>query len=107
MAPRAFVVFGIPVLVGALALIGILVLAGCVSHTPAEPAPAPQTAASATPIPSPTPVSARTMCGVGPGTGDGLQEHCPRTSPSFLPDVDAAINRVVDRHPELFDLDDH
>jgi hypothetical protein len=43
-------------------------------------------------------------CGVGPGTGDGLEEHCPRTSPVFLSEVDAAINRVVDRHPELVDL---
>jgi hypothetical protein len=43
-------------------------------------------------------------CGVGPGTGDGLEEHCPRTSPNFLTEVDAAINRVIDVHPELFDL---
>jgi hypothetical protein len=44
-------------------------------------------------------------CGVGAGTGDGLEEHCPRTAPSYLSEVDAAINRVVDRHPELVDRD--
>jgi hypothetical protein len=42
-------------------------------------------------------------CGVGAGTGDGLEEHCPRTSPSYLSEVDDAINRVVERHPELVD----
>ena len=41
----------------------------------------------------------------GPGTGDGLEEHCPLTSPAFLSEVDAGINRVIARHPELFDLD--
>jgi hypothetical protein len=40
--------------------------------------------------------------GKGPGAGD----DCPRTSPSFLGDVDAAINRVVAKHPGLFNLDD-
>jgi hypothetical protein len=44
-------------------------------------------------------------CGIGPGTGDGLEEHCPRTSPSFLREVDAAIDRVVERHPHLVDLE--
>jgi hypothetical protein len=46
-------------------------------------------------------------CGVGPGTGDGLEEHCPRTSPLFLDAVDAGVTRVVAVHPELFDLDNH
>jgi hypothetical protein len=44
-------------------------------------------------------------CGVGAGTGDGLEEHCPRTAPSYLSEVDAAINRVVEGHPELVDRD--
>jgi len=80
-----------------------LVLTACVSHTPAtpvlEPSPDP------TPAPAPTPSTPRVACGIGPGTGDGLEEHCPRTSPSFLREVDAAIDRVVERHPQLVDLE--
>ncbi len=83
-------------------LASVLLLAACGAHTPATPALEPTP--NPTPVPAPTPSSARVACGVGAGTGDGLEEHCPRTSPSFLDEVDAAINRVVDRHPELFDL---
>jgi hypothetical protein len=81
-----------------------LLLAGCGTHTPATPAVEPTPAAIPTPVPAPTPATPRVACGVGPGTGDGLEEHCPRISPSFLSEVDAAVNRVVDLHPELFDL---
>jgi len=84
-------------------LAAVLLLAGCGSRTPAAPAPAP----TPTPAPAPTPATARVACGVGPGTGDGLEEHCPRTDPAFLAQVDAGVNRVVQLHPELFDLDDH
>ena len=87
----------------ASALAAVLLLTACGSPTPAAPALEPTP--NPTPVPAPTPSSARVACGVGPGTGDGLEEHCPRNSPSFLEDVDAAINRVVARHPELFDLD--
>ena len=83
-------------------LAAALLLAGCGSHTPATPALEPTPAP--TPVPAPTPATPRVACGVGPGTGDGLEEHCPRTSPSFLGEVDTAINRVVELHPELFDL---
>ena len=82
-----------------------LVLAACASHTPAAPGPETTPTPVSMPAPAPTPSTPRVACGVGPGTGDGLEEHCPRTSPVFLGDVDAAINRVVDRHPELVDLD--
>lgn len=91
----------------ASAFAAVLLLAACGAHTPAAPAlaPTPNPTPNPTPVPAPTPSSARVACGVGAGTGDGLDEHCPRTSPGFLDEVDAAINRVVDRHPELFDLD--
>jgi hypothetical protein len=85
-------------------LAAVAAVTACGSHTPATPAPEPTP--SPTPVPAPTPTIARLACGVGAGTGDGLEEHCPRTSPSFLADVDGAINRVVARHPELVDLDD-
>src|SRR5258708_10892362 len=87
----------------AAVLASVLLLAACGAHRPATPALEPTP--NPTPVPAPTPSSARVACGVGAGTGDGLEEHCPRTSPSFLDEVDAAINRVVDRHPDLFDLD--
>ena len=74
------------------------------SHAPATPTVAPTP--RPTPVPAPTPASARVACGVGAGTGDGLEEHCPRTSPTFLDEVDAAINRDVAIHPDLIDLND-
>src|SRR5438046_989638 len=86
-------------------LAAALVLTACGSHTPADPGPASTPAPVSTPVPVPTPSTPRVACGVGPGTGDGLEEHCPRTSPDFLSEVDTAINRVVDRHPELVDRD--
>src|SRR6187401_1520955 len=86
-------------------LAAALVLIACGSHTPAVPVLETPPTPAPTPVPVPTPSTPRVACGVGAGTGDGLEEHCPRTSPSFLADVDAAINRVIDRHPELFDLD--
>jgi hypothetical protein len=86
------------------AFMAVLVLAACVSHTPTDPGLGPGTVP--TPAPSPTPLVARLACGVGPGPGDGLEEHCPRTSPGFQAEVDAAIDRVVVRHSELLDLAD-
>jgi hypothetical protein len=86
----------------------VALAASCGKSTPAAPTPSPTPtpAPAATPAPTPTPVNARLACGIGPGTGDGLEEHCPRAEQSFLEDVDGAINRVVQRRPDLFDLDD-
>ena len=84
-------------------LAAALLLTACGSRTPATPALEPTP--NPTPVPAPTPATARVACGVGAGMG-GLEERCPRTSPSFLAEVDAAINRVVERHPELVDLND-
>ena len=81
-----------------------VVLAACAADRPTTPPPTAAPTPVATPVPSPTPSSARVACGVGPGPGEGVD--CPRTSPSFLAEVDAAINRVVERHPELFDFED-
>ena len=68
--------------------------------TPADPEPTP------TPTPAPTETPRISACGVGPGTGDGLEEHCPRQESHFLFEVNAAIDEVVRKHPQLFDLDD-
>jgi hypothetical protein len=84
-----------------------LLASSCGGSSPAapEPSPTPTPAAVATPTPAPTPVNARLACGVGRGTGDGLEHNCPRSGESFLREVDQAINRVVSRRPQLFDLD--
>ena len=82
-----------------------LAVVACVSSTPPSlPDPA-AAAGTPTPAPSPTPVNPRLACGVARGTGDGSEHSCPRQTSNFLPQVDAAINRVVAKHPELFDLD--
>src|SRR4029453_2045989 len=86
-------------------LAAALVLIACGPHTPAAPVLETPPPPAPTPVPPPPPTTPRVARGVGAGTGDGLEEHCPRTSPLFLSEVDAAINRVVDRHPELVDRD--
>ena len=82
-------------------------LMACGGDSPMAPPPAPPTPepppVTAPPAP-PAPPNPLTACGVGPGRGTG--DDCPRTSPSHLADVDAAINRVVAAHPEWFNLND-
>lgn len=89
-----------------LALVPFAVL-GCNHHTapaPVEPNPVISPAAVATPTPPPEPPPALAAgCSAGPGT---MNDNCLRLSPAFLEDVDAAINRVVARRPDLFNLDD-
>jgi hypothetical protein len=83
--------------------------ASCGSSTPAEPTPSPTpkpaAVATPTPVPAPTPVNARVACGVGAGSGDGLEHSCPRSGENFLKQVNDAINRVVAKNPQIFDLD--
>lgn len=75
---------------------------GCNDRTPpANPDPVVPPAAAETPAPPPDPPAAAVGCSAGPGT---FNENCSRLSPAFLGDVDAAINRVVARRPELFNL---
>jgi hypothetical protein len=62
------------------------------------PAPVPE----ATPTPAaPAPPPKAAGCGVGPGTGSG--HGCPRQSPSFLKDVESAMDQLVREEPGLFD----
>jgi hypothetical protein len=86
-----------------------LLAASCGKGTPAEPTPSPTPtpapAATPTPVPSPTPVNARIACGVGRGNGSGLEATCPRREESFLTQVNVAIDRVVQKHPNYFDFD--
>ena len=77
-------------------------LLACGQHvlTPAKSDPTP------TPTPAPTATPRISACGVGPGTGDGLESSCPRQQSNFLFEVNSAIDEVVRKHPQLFDLDD-
>lgn len=70
--------------------------------TPTAPEPSPTPVPTPTPTPPPTPGSAQ-GCGVGPGT---FNENCFRTSNTYLAEVDAAINRVVQNSPSLFNFED-
>lgn len=77
---------------------------GCNDSTPPPVAPDPVVPPAAAPTPTPPPPPAATVgCNVGPGT---FNENCSRLSPAFLRQVDAAINRVVERRPDLFNLND-
>jgi hypothetical protein len=79
---------------------------------PSTPTPAPQPAPPNNPTPAPTPTPAQPTpapppvsgqgCGLPKGTGDG--NDCPRSGASFLRDVELAIDRTVQQHPEMFDL---
>ena len=82
--------------------LAVSTLLACSEHvlTPVEPVPSPP------PAPAPTPMPRISACGVGPGSGDGLESSCPRQTPNFLFQVNAAIDEVVRKHPNLFDLDD-
>jgi hypothetical protein len=94
-----------PLTCAALLLLGSLAVScGQETDAPAAPAatPAPTPAPAPTPTPAPTPIGLG--CGLSKGTGTG--EGCPRENPSFLKEVDTAINRVVEKQPRLFDLND-
>ena len=75
---------------------------GCNDGTPPTPDPVVAPAAAPTATPPPELPAAVVGCNAEPGT---FNANCARLSPAFLGDVDAAINRVVARRPELFNLD--
>ena len=87
-----------------LVLVPFLALSCDDGTAPVDPNPVLSPAAVATPTPPPPPPPAAAVgCGAGPGT---YNDNCARLSPAFLGDVDAAIDRVVARRPDLFNLDD-
>jgi len=70
--------------------------------TPQAPAPAPgPTASPGDPQATPPPPSGQ-GCGVGPGNGSG--EGCPRLEPSFLSEVESAMDQLVRQEPQIFNL---
>ena len=86
-----------------LVLVPFITLSCNDSTPPVTPDPVvPPAAAPPAPTPPPPPPAAAD-CPLGPGT---FNENCVRLSPSFLGAVESAINRVVARRPELFNLND-
>lgn len=65
----------------------------------ATPTPTPAPAPTPTPAPPPGAVCS---FGIGPGSG----ESCPFESPTFLDQVEAAIDKLVREEPDIFDLND-
>lgn len=71
--------------------------------SPNEPAPPPAGTpppTGGTPAPPPP---AATGCNLPPGNGSG--NDCPRESPSFLAQVESALDQFVQEEPGVFDLD--
>jgi hypothetical protein len=65
------------------------------------PAATPTPAPAATPTPAPPPPAAQS-CPLPPGPGAGTD--CPYEQPSFLKQVEAALDAVVQENPQWFDL---
>lgn len=72
----------------------LAVFPACRHHSPAAPE---------APVPTPTPAPAATPvalgCGLPPGGGSG--EDCPRESPTFMAEVEQAIDLAIAEHPEM------
>jgi hypothetical protein len=52
--------------------------------------------------PAATPPPSGSGCGVGPGNGSG--ENCPREEPSFLSQVESAMDQLISQEPQIFNL---
>jgi hypothetical protein len=79
-----------------------ITLAALAFMTACKHSPSP-VADSGTPAPTAPPAPAVLPCTLPPGTGVG---ECPRYDDGvFVPVVDAAIDRVIAKHPEYFALD--
>ncbi len=79
------------------------VLAGSCGGSDSPPAPTPVTTpVTVAPAPAPTPQAFRCSLPDMPR----LNIQCPRPGPLLFQQVDSAINTVVARHPQLFNLND-
>jgi hypothetical protein len=72
---------------------------------PSPPPPGPQPPGPPPPAPAPTPEPPQSPSGQGcrlpPGNGRG---QCPRESPQFLGDMEAALDALIRQEPGIFDL---
>ena len=67
-----------------------------------EAVPTPTPAPAATPTPASTPPPSAQGCKLPPGNGPGT--NCPRQSPSYLREVESAMDQLVRDEPQMFDL---
>jgi hypothetical protein len=86
--------------------VAVLVLSAAVwvgtcghSHSPAAETPPETTPTTDPPGPS---SGGEPGCGLPPGNGSG--QDCPRQISSYLPEVERSLDRLVERRPEIFDL---
>ena len=59
-------------------------------------------AAAEMPAPTPAPPAPARALGCGLPAGGGSGEDCPQESPSFMPEVEQAIDLAIFEHPEMF-----
>ena len=75
--------------------------------TNTQPTPTPGASTISQPTPTPTPSTptgpGASSCPLGKGT---VNTRCDRTTPTFLAEVDAAIDQLVTEKPEIFDTRD-
>jgi hypothetical protein len=84
--------------------LALIAHAGCSGGPSSGPTPVPTATPSTAPTPTPTP-SPTPALGCPAGKGDA-QATCFRSQPNFLDGVDAAIEKLVQEHPEYFNLND-
>jgi hypothetical protein len=85
--------------------VALAFVAGCGggSSPTTPPVTTPSPAPTPTPTPSASPTPVATSCRYGMGTVD---TSCARSIPTFIDDVDAAINLLGQQRPELFNFND-
>jgi hypothetical protein len=80
--------------------------AGCGGGGSSGPTPVPTPTPSTAPTPTPTPSASPTpILGCPAGNGDA-QATCFRAQANFMEGVESAIDRLVQEHPEYFNLND-
>ena len=87
-----------------LALASLALLAACGGSDGNDPTPVTQPPVTAAPAPSPSATPAAFRCPLP--DMPRLNIICPRPEPVLWREVDAAINKTVAEHPELFNLND-
>ena len=88
----------------ALVVLGLVLAAGCGGggSSPTPVTTPPTTTLAPAPSPTPSPVGS-SSCPLGKGTAD---TSCYKASPTFLSQLDEAIELLVQQKPEIFNLQD-
>lgn len=81
----------------------VVSLAGCGGSEDAAPITTPSPAPTAAPVPSPTPTPLPGQSCAASGPGAEIYE-CSRNAPTYLRDVDEAIDLLAQQQPEIFDF---